>query len=402
LIPRFSFFVVATIAEVDGLSSCCCVLFVRCAGFASPEEHVRRSTKSIHALARSSREMSTQVFFSGEAEFSVSTVGLLALLSQWASSRSTRDGSEDLRQKSLQLLNILVDRIVGERSFVMQTMPGPTEVKIQGKNVFIDDWKHQWEHLGRARWLRGDSMSLVELMVHLCHYQQHSVRVSNELQDEATKYLKCTIRALAIIFEFKAPFGGKDQHMQLQALRLASGKCRRISQGHKVALRQVTSSAEGLHSSKQLLSASRAIKRARGECEGDDFSPKHSKGFSRDHMYQYMLSSQKAFSRGGHINVCCDGTRVDDDDLCSYLFYDPLKQLGCWGPPQVTGCSPIFLQNLSRKFGNHEMGGRLFQGFRGGTFFPTIYYIVEQLWIFLRTNWEDVSFSGMTSTIGAR
>ena len=51
-------------------------------------------------------------------------------------------------------------------------------------------------------------------------------------------------------------------------------------------------------------------------------------------MGQYMLSLRRAWAGSSHVHVVWDGAQVDDDDLVSFLFHDPQKQFGSWGPPQ--------------------------------------------------------------------
>ena len=60
------------------------------------------------------------IFFSGESEFSLSTVALLTLLSEWATSLSQRPGASDVRLAARTFMSVFLDRIVGKKTYCVR------------------------------------------------------------------------------------------------------------------------------------------------------------------------------------------------------------------------------------------------------------------------------------------
>lgn len=120
-------------------------------------------------------------------------------------------------------------------------------------------------------------------------------------------------------------------------LRLQGHRARRISQAKKRDFRAAALESGSGGKVDRLIANDATMKRKRGE---DDLlpAPRTSKHFVRDNMYQYMLSAHRAWTHASHVNVVLDGVRVDTEDLVSFVFFSPEKQVGNWGPPQVPGC----------------------------------------------------------------
>lgn len=268
-----------------------------------------------------------------EAEFSCTMQACLVLVSSWASSASGREGSESMRQRSRLFLDVLIDRIVGMRSFCMQVEG--LQVRIEGGSVVLAPWAVEWKCMGKSPAFRGASISVVDCLIAMSRFQSKASRVGPALRDESARFLRSLVAGLALVFEYKCPPSPDDSFMSLPVLKLGSSKCRRISMGFKIDLRKSASSTPGVCNASQLVASDYTLKRKRNESTEGLASIRASKRFSRDHMYQYMLSSRVVFSPAGHVNVICDGARVNDDDLVSFLFFEPHQQVAAWGPPQA-------------------------------------------------------------------
>ena len=67
----------------------------------------------------------------------------------------------------------------------------------------------------------------------------------------------------------------------------------------------------------------------------DMCSDRAAKRFTRDQMWQQLVSSRAAFEKVAHVHAVYDGVRCDDEELVSYGFYSTELEAGTWGPPQV-------------------------------------------------------------------
>lgn len=300
----------------------------------SPSHHIRRSYKSLASRALQQGEaVDADLLFCGETEFSYSTPALVSLLAWWSACPSQRDGAGENQAAAQLSMGLMVNKIIGNRSFELDL--GKGLVKIQEGRVCLAPWSQEWEHLGRSPRFRGETMAVTEVLISLARFQMKCSKVSDGTKHEGKVFFSRLAIALGFIFEYTVEFTTADDFMALPVIRFTSGKSRRISQGVKQAVLQSTRDAAGVHNISQLVSSIRIVQKRKGENLNDELVSRTSKRFCRDNMFQYMTSGLLMFSRTGHCNAVYDGTRIDNDELTSFLFFNPQGQVGCWGPPQA-------------------------------------------------------------------
>lgn len=203
-------------------------------GWSNAEGHFRRSAKSRASRARAAgQSVSGDLFFDAELEFSASTNGLLSLLAYFAASDSTRDASAILRDKSNELLSLLMWRALGGRSFFVH-IEGVGRFDIREGVIHMQPLLVGRPALRRSPSFRNEHMPVVELMVLLARSQNKAAKVSDEFRAASSSLLRNIIQLVGEVVDYHLGFGASDSYFNLPVLRMASGKCRRISMSKKV------------------------------------------------------------------------------------------------------------------------------------------------------------------------
>lgn len=333
-------------------------------GFDYPELLLGRSAKSMLSKQAATGDATGSVQASlanGEVDFSASTTAVLVLVSRWAAADSRKGSVQASRQQAEKCLEIFVGRAIGDESFAHEC---------DGCNLIVEHGDlvtaSVTEYFGSLR--RCPSFSNVEkiplytALISLAKYQQKSAKASARLLDESAQCFRLIANFLSALFEHFVSNSPEDAWQSLPVLRCASGKARRIPLGFKLSVRSAAVEAKGVHSAAQIISVGREVKRAQGEDPQDLPSIRSAKRFVRDHMWQYMMAGKQVFAQASHLNIICDGCRVDSDELVSYLFYSTEKEVGMWGPPQALHCGKL-ASSTSGSFPWFRNGGTSCQAF---------------------------------------
>lgn len=173
------------------------------------------------------------MFFDSELEFSASTYGLLSLLAYFAASDSTRETSATLRDKSHELLSLLLWRALGKRCFFVH-IDGVRRFDIREGVLHLQPLLADRPSLRRSPSFRNEHMPVVDLMVILARSQNKAAKVGTEFRAASSTLFCSIIRLVGKAVDFHLDFGAADSYFNLPVLRMASGKCRRISMSKKV------------------------------------------------------------------------------------------------------------------------------------------------------------------------
>lgn len=308
----------------------------RSLGFKYAELLLRKSAKSMQSKKPSDdgdAHTTAEQCLNGEVEFSAATPALLALASQWASTDSTRSAAAAARGQACKFLDIFLARTIAAAS--MQFDADGCVLNIEHGLLATGTLLDRFPALRRTPTFCSQNISMRSALVGLLKYQQKSARASARLRGESMQCFHILVGFLTHLVEYRMPESRHDAWQDLPVLRGAKGKSRRISQGTKLSFRATAVATTGIHGAAQVVGVARNLKRARGENPSDLPSERSAKRFARDEMWNYLLAGQQMWEGCSHLNLVCDGCRVDSDELVSYLFYSPEKQLGMWGPPQV-------------------------------------------------------------------
>lgn len=279
-----------------------------------------------------------------ESEWSFSCVGLVYLLSFWASSVMVRGHAETLRERSTVFLRLLCHRLLRSRT-VSRTATGGFGIKIVEGKLVVEALREQVRALRRASAWKTETLPVTDALVSLAGFLQRSTGASEALRSEARGLLVAVVETLSLVFDLLDDT--VDAHASLPVLRLKSTRARRISQTTKRDFRQVARDTAGAKHAQQVVAIDKSLKRARGQ-EEDMPSAGAARKFVKDGMFAYMHSSHKHWASCGHVSVALDGVRVDNDDLVSYVFYDTKGKCGTWSPPQAQKCPKITRQRVQK------------------------------------------------------
>ena len=302
-------------------------------GLSFTDDMFRTSAKSKQCIAlRRKTEVPAGAFTSGEAEYSVATPALLTLVSIWAAKHNTREGSSEQRLQAKKLIGLFLSRAVRALEYDIILESGH-RVVIQGGKLQLQDWRAQYTSLSRSPSFKPE-MDLVDACLalvapHCCK----EMKATDKMLDETRICFISIVEFVALLIEYSDE-GAGDDWSQVPILRSATGRSRRVAPSKKIDMRSVAAAVPGIHSASQVVAIDNALKRKRGQSD-IGCSIRASKRFTRDHMWQYMLTGRAAFDKVAHVNLTCDGLRVDGDELTNYLFNSPEKAFNVWGPPQV-------------------------------------------------------------------
>lgn len=117
-------------------------------GIPEAEQHIRQSVKSLKAKARQEGgAMDPQEVLSGELEYSLSSIGLIALLVGWATKCVMKSGG-DSQANAERVLSCILEAVVGDWTFVFSALGG-VPFSIVGGMVDIAALKEQSAQLRR-------------------------------------------------------------------------------------------------------------------------------------------------------------------------------------------------------------------------------------------------------------
>ena len=313
-------------------------------GFDNAEVHIRFSTKSLVAQAKArSGEVSARMLLSGEQEYSISNICLLAMLAGWGANALMRSCGDSMANAS-RLLSVLVDAFVGEWTFVFRTPAGIQLKLVSG----IVDRVHLLEVVPTLRRRLGhatDGIPIADLLLQLMSIFKCTRASAAVGESTLTDLLQGLLLMLHHNIESSRdlPCWVEAGHSGLPVLRLQTARPRRISIGKKQSISLEVVASPQLKRASQLLAAETAI--ALRDGAAPPVNPKSVGRFSRTNMFQYWLASRGLFAKPTHISLCCDGGRVAGEELELMALFSTAAMKGCWAAPQV-----LHFQTCSSEF----------------------------------------------------
>ena len=209
--------------------------------------------------------MDAEVALSGEQEYSVSTKGLLCLISSWAGGNNLRNievpGSA---QNAAQLLlKCLTCALLGGRSLAWTF--GYCTFKCEQGRVPLDEVLHGHTDLRRALHLSGSEVEVEDLMIHCAGICAKSSRLAASTKESAQIVLGRLLDLCTSIIELGMCDYITDNLSGLPSLKLRSTKPRRISSAHKRSLQELVADSRGVTSIVALCSSASLLASATGK-----------------------------------------------------------------------------------------------------------------------------------------
>ena len=312
--------------------------------FSVPKSHIRRSAKSLAAIARQTGvSLDPAEYCCAGQEFSFSSLALLLVLAHFATRRDKYATAEN-RATAAKLLEAVFTKIVGIEQFTVAVSAyNSVEMVVSNLQVHSESVKKH----GRCAFalvteIFGDRGTVSFSEVFACCFARavapasRRSTTSKELgQQLCLSCVQCVVR----LAEIKAHGGELFGESSLTLGIVREGKrAKRISTAFKIEVCSVVSETHGLKRPSGLASAECAlVKKGRsvGSSQVSPLKPSSARWFTQDHMLQYLAACRRTFGNDTHMSLCLDGGMVGGEDLLIMTYWSPLQQRGCWLPPQV-------------------------------------------------------------------
>lgn len=290
---------------------------------------------------KSQTPVSADVRFSGDQEFSLSTLMLLCLALHWHAAGASSQVEEKRKSgvKAQMLLGIFIDKLLGQGSFRVLIPIADKELALSGGKVDASAF-FAGTSCARMAFAKQSSMTLTSLLEALWEL------ASAKKPDAKHALAKSMVRAILNMLVERCEaldVGLVGNAYTLPVLHISgSDKPRRVPISKKLDLMQRVAGCSSIRTPGQLVAAEIALKQNSANSASSSVKPRSAQRFVRDTMYQYMLSSQKVWSHAVHVSLSCDAGRVSGDDMLQQVFYSTDLQTASWGPPQVQIHTGIF------------------------------------------------------------
>lgn len=305
-------------------------------GFMSIAEHMRRSVKSEMGVAKKRRVSEAGMLdYGSEQEFSLSTLGLFALLSWFAADRrvSNAAAKQEASDRAALLLRIILSSFLDGRTFRLPVAEDQTLEIVDGL-VLVRVIVAAWPDLQRALSALGELAPMSELLVVLVAMVRRPSRHGQKSVSAASRAVVALVSALAVRFELcKAKHLTTQALVSLPVLRLRTERPRRISTARKRAMMKAVATTKGIRRPEAFLAAQEISAKASGSKKG--LSSKSGAGFVKDERFNYFLASRELFHTASHVALVTDAGRVAGDDMLITVCVSPEAEKSCWAPPQA-------------------------------------------------------------------
>ena len=285
------------------------------------------------SIARcSGQEMSVASIYSGEAEYSISTPGLLCVLGDYSASLSAREDLQTRKRNAGTLLVLVCGAIVGALNISwFAASLGMTLTIVEG----LLQLGPILEHIPCCRRLlffQKSSSSLPDFFERMFTVLMPRSKSSTETKQGVGTLIWAVADMCGFIFDHLCPLQSGSA-IALPTLRFATTRARRVSQAKKLDFRQAAATIPSIQNAGQMVACDRVLKR---KINSSDL-PLHSKTakmFVRDTQYQYMLSSHEFWDPLSHVSCGLDGVHVGNDEVVPGLYFSTEAEKGNWAPPQ--------------------------------------------------------------------
>lgn len=283
-------------------------------------EHLRESARSKTAkLLLSGAPIPSDLRLSSELEFTISSLGILALLSHWSASEKRMKRNKQIggTSASFALLTVFLDRFLGMQRIAWATEAYGTVIVKRSIIAIAAMNASQAQDGVLAKSLickgLGASCHIAACVVHLLKESRNSKRTANFRSRCGTAFVSILARlSQAIEASIHHAFWNEHDHLFLGVLKSPqkTGRPRRVSGAFKRQLTDEAISLSAIRRPGQLLAGmASAAKRRKGE-EGHAVGASAGSPFEVFNAYQYWLCMRETFSLSKNFSITMDGTRV--------------------------------------------------------------------------------------------